>query len=88
MPDGTLSTWRLTPNRSGPLPFLIDWGSAAHPSVGLPVVSLRSMGITHPAPETIRLALAALGASVTTRPGERPALLAEIGAADRTFTLT
>lgn len=86
-PDGTLLAWRLTPLRSGPLPFLIDWGTTAHPSVGLPVVPLRSLAIIHPAPETIRPALAALGAAVTTRAGETPALLAEIGVDGRAFTL-
>ncbi|MFC4529311.1 VOC family protein [Sphaerisporangium dianthi] len=86
-PDGTLLTWRLTPMLSGPLPFLIDWGTTAHPSAGLPVVPLRSLAIIHPAPEKIRPALAALGAAVPVRAGERQALLAEIGALDRVLTL-
>ncbi|WP_214411868.1 VOC family protein [Sphaerisporangium fuscum] len=87
-PDGTVLAWRLTPMRTGPLPFLIDWGDAPHPADGLPVVPLRSLEITHPEPETVRTALAVLGAAVPVRAGERPALHAELDTAHGTFTLT
>ena len=37
-PDGTILTWRLTPGANDPadglVPFLIDWGSTAHPTAG------------------------------------------------------
>lgn len=64
-PDGTLLEWRLTDgdtqHPSGLVPFLIDWGSSAHPSAsGLPVAPLLSMSATAPDPDEIRLLLAAL----------------------------
>ncbi|MCT9075480.1 VOC family protein [Streptomyces fulvoviolaceus] len=64
-PDGTLLEWRLTDgdtqHPSGLVPFLIDWGSALHPSAsGLPVTPLLSLSATAPDPDEIRALLATL----------------------------
>ncbi|WP_030602751.1 VOC family protein [Streptomyces fulvoviolaceus] len=64
-PDGTLLEWRLTDgdtqHPSGLVPFLIDWGSALHPSAsGLPVTPLLSLSGTAPDPDEIRALLATL----------------------------
>lgn len=69
--DGTLITWTLTPPPAGILPFLIDWGTTAHPTErGLPEVSLVSFTATHPDPDAVREELAALGVELeVTRPG-------------------
>ncbi len=34
--DGALLQWRLTPPRSGVMPFLIEWGATVHPTASLP----------------------------------------------------
>lgn len=45
-PDGRAISWRLTPPRAGPLPFLIDWGSSPHPTTSLsPGPSLEQLRI-------------------------------------------
>ncbi|MFI9827486.1 VOC family protein [Streptomyces sp. NPDC051913] len=64
-PDGTLLEWRLTDgdtqHPSGLVPFLIDWGTARHPSAsGLPTTPLLALSATAPDPDEIRRLLAAL----------------------------
>nr|WP_245681530.1 VOC family protein [Actinomadura kijaniata] len=78
-PDGVLLEWRLTPVRTGAVPFLIDWGQAEHPTAALPVVPLRTFQIVDPEPARVRAALDALDVTADLRAGERPALRAEIG---------
>ncbi|MFJ8106338.1 VOC family protein [Streptomyces sp. NPDC096132] len=73
-PDGSLLRWRLTdggsPHPSGLVPFLIDWGTATHPSdSGLPVTPLRELTATAPAPDEIRPLLAALGTDLLVTEG-------------------
>ncbi|KAB2347477.1 VOC family protein [Actinomadura rudentiformis] len=77
-PDGELLSWRLTPPRTGVLPFLIDWGETDHPAGALPVVPLLSFEAVHPDPESVRGALAALGARLTVRKGPGIALIARL----------
>ncbi|MDG9717804.1 VOC family protein [Streptomyces sp. DH24] len=62
-PDGTLLRWRLTDGThpSGLVPFLIDWGTSAHPATGLPVTPLRSLSASAPDPDRVRPLLSALG---------------------------
>ncbi|MFI0354749.1 VOC family protein [Actinomadura sp. 9N407] len=86
-PDGTLLAWRLTPPRTGPFPFLIDWGDTPHPAAALPVVPLDSFEITHPDPEAARAALAALGVPDAPVAEGEPGLRARIIGRDGTFTL-
>ncbi|MFD0318024.1 VOC family protein [Streptomyces flavalbus] len=63
-PGGTLLSWRLTGSAhpSGLVPFLIDWGTSAHPTAtGLPTTPLLKLAATTPAVEEIRRILTALG---------------------------
>ncbi|MCW8377329.1 VOC family protein [Streptomyces justiciae] len=64
-PDGTLLAWRLTDgdtqHPSGLVPFLIDWGTARHPSAsGLPSTPLLALAATAPDPDEIHRLLATL----------------------------
>ena len=82
-PDGTLLEWRLT--RSGRMagdglvPFLIDWGRAAHPARSAPsgctLVSLRA---EHPDPPSVERLLAAIGVALDVTLGVEPALIAAL----------
>lgn len=65
-PDGTRLEWRLTDPYALPLdgvvPFLIDWGDAAHPAGSLPEGGeLVRLTLRHPSPDSVREALEALG---------------------------
>ncbi|MBO0849700.1 MAG: VOC family protein [Pseudonocardia sp.] len=78
-PDGETMRWRLTwPDldaTQGLVPFLIDWGDTPPPpGRGLPMVPLVSLEATHPAPDRLRPALAALGVDLPLRPGNRAGL--------------
>ncbi|GAA3786610.1 VOC family protein [Streptomyces coacervatus] len=73
-PDGTLLEWRLTDgdtaHPSGLVPFLIDWGSSAHPTAtGLPVTPLLRLSATAPDPDEIRRLLSAVGAELVVTEG-------------------
>ncbi|WP_405868074.1 MULTISPECIES: VOC family protein [unclassified Streptomyces] len=73
-PDGILLEWRLTDgdtaHPSGLVPFLIDWGSSAHPtSTGLPVTPLLHLSATAPDPDEIRPLLSAVGAELVVAEG-------------------
>ena len=75
--DGELLRWRLTPIRVGPVPFLIDWGSTAHPAErDLPVVPLVSFTAFHPEPDAVRSRVDLLGAHLDVREAGRPSLTA------------
>lgn len=83
-PEGELLEWRLTssPDDTGDglVPFLIDWGSTAHPAErGLPVVELTSLTALHPDPAAVAADLAALGAELEVAAGDEPRLVAVIG---------
>lgn len=71
--DGVLLEWKLTGAGFGlgVVPFLIDWGTSPHPSDsavrGLELVSLTG---THPEPDRIAAALAALGVELAVTEGE------------------
>jgi len=65
-PDGALLEWRLTDgdtaHPSGLVPFLIDWGSAVHPTAsGLPVTPLLTLSASAPDPDEIHPLLSAVG---------------------------
>jgi len=79
-PDGELLRWRLTQANLGDsalVPFLIDWGATPPPpGRGLPEVGLLRFEATHPRPDAVRSALAALGAELEVRPGNRAGLTA------------
>lgn len=64
-PDGTELSWELTSLDTaldGMVPFLIDWGSAPHPSEGLPAVKLVTVRVRHPEASQLSSALEALDA--------------------------
>jgi hypothetical protein len=77
--DGTLLTWRLTSFPTDPadalVPFLIDWGTSAHPSANLPTLPLQSLEAEHPDPDLIRMRLAALDIDLPVRRGPEPRLV-------------
>jgi hypothetical protein len=79
--QGTVLRWRLTPNAlgGGPIPFLIDWGDAVHPSRSAPAgLTLLSFHLEHPQPEVLTRALGALAAEVPVVPRPIPRLAARI----------
>lgn len=81
--DGELLEWQVTRlgvDRAGGLvPFLIDWGSASHPTNRpLPVLPLNELTATHPEPESVRVALRAVGVELQVFPGERTTLAASL----------
>jgi hypothetical protein len=79
-PDGTPLSWRLTPPGTGPVPFLIDWGTTPHPAgaAALPVVPLVSFTAAHPEPDALRRSLAALDVALPVAAGPEPALTAVV----------
>jgi hypothetical protein len=86
-PDGGTLDWRLTGWRldhgDGLVPFLIDWGSTAHPtSRDLPRVALRELRATHPDPPLVRSALAALQVDLRVDPAEPVDLIAVVEGRD------
>lgn len=81
-PGGGELSWRLTLDaergQTGLVPFLIDWGRTVHPSVNLPVVPLVGLEAVHPHPERIEPHLAAVGAKLPVKSGNRPSLAATV----------
>lgn len=79
--QGALLTWRLTPFAGDPadgglVPFLIDWGTTAHPTTGaMPTLPLVSLAGEHPEPAGVQARLSALDVDLAVRPGPRPRLL-------------
>lgn len=81
--DGDLLEWRLTNTADDPtcglVPFLIDWGSTAHPTNRpLPVVPLIELTGMHPDAEAVRENLRAIGVELKIFPGERAGLAASV----------
>jgi len=79
--EGNLLTWRSTRNAltAGLVPFLLDWGDTPHPAATAPGgLTLRSLHIEHPEPESLLQPLAAVGADVEVRRASAPALVALI----------
>jgi hypothetical protein len=82
-PDGELLQWRFTdPNKillDGLVPFLIDWGGAAHPALdaagGCSLLALRA---EHPDPAAVLRALHALDLRIPVTQAAVPALVAQI----------
>lgn len=82
-PDGGLLEWRLTSHVPDParlvVPFLIDWGSAQHPSDTAPSgVELIELAAEHPDPPAVRAELEALGVTLPVTEGPEPALVATL----------
>jgi hypothetical protein len=90
--DGELLEWRLTmapvPYGDGLVPFLIDWGTATHPTArDLPRTPLLEWRAEHPDPASVRPALAALRLDLPIAIGERAALIAVVQGRDGPVTL-
>lgn len=81
--DGSILSWRLTDPmvrlHDGIVPFFIDWGRARHPSIEAPgagrLVDLRA---THPDPDGVGRALAALRIDLRVTKSDSPGLIATI----------
>jgi hypothetical protein len=82
--DGELLSWRLTTSGAfdGLVPFLIDWGSTAHPSSRpLPEAGLLAFTAVHAQPARVQAALTTLGLELLIRQGPRPGLVAVLESA-------
>ncbi|SDD74247.1 VOC family protein [Glycomyces harbinensis] len=81
-PSGDHLSWRLTLDRerghSGLVPFLIDWAQAPHPAANLPVVPLVGLEAVHPDPARVEGPIAAIGAKLPVKAGNRPSLAATL----------
>ncbi|MGI5214097.1 VOC family protein [Plantactinospora sp. CA-290183] len=91
--DGNLLTWRLTPGADDPadglVPFLIDWGTTAHPTTGaLPTLPLRSLQAQHPDPGPVRKSLAALDVDLLVGLGRQSQLVVTLQGPDRPIVLS
>jgi glyoxalase-like protein len=92
-PQGASLTWRLTSLPPDPadglVPFLIDWGTTAHPTTAaLPMLPLHSLEAEHPDPDRIRSRLAALDVNLVVRRGPRPRLLVTLQGANSLIALS
>jgi len=95
-PDGVLLEWELTqPQLDGPLgralPFMIDWGEAAHPTDGLAHrVRLIDLQVYTPNPALLRAALDIVGvtAPVTVHESGATELRARIETSNGDVTLS
>ncbi|OJY48156.1 VOC family protein [Pseudonocardia sp. 73-21] len=92
-PDGDLLEWRLASTVPAPLdgitPFLIDWGTTAHPATapGLPALTLVELTATHPDPDAVPAVLRALDVHLPVGPGPA-ALTARLDTPRGPFVLT
>jgi hypothetical protein len=83
--DGETLRWRLTPpSAPGTLrPFLIDWGGTPHPTTrGLPSIPLLMVTATHPDPDSVHTATAALGLELLVRRAAGASLTAALRTVD------
>jgi hypothetical protein len=81
--SGQILSWRLTLGSEDEvpavIPFLIDWGTSAHPSASAPGgVGLERLRLEHPQPERVRTILRALACSVEVSEAPYPAIVAEL----------
>jgi catechol 2,3-dioxygenase-like lactoylglutathione lyase family enzyme len=79
--SGDLLRWRVTGNArtAGMIPFLISWGRTPHPAAASPSgLTLESLHLEHPQPDSVLTKLHALGASVEVRRASAPALVVRL----------
>ena len=81
-PSGLLS-WRLAlvvaGDENGIVPFVIDWGSSAHPAATAAAgLHLESLTASHPDPDAIAAALEKLGVDLAVQRGDRAGLTAVV----------
>ncbi|MET1018679.1 MAG: VOC family protein [Microterricola sp.] len=81
-PDGSVLAWSFTapPSHVSPIvPFLIDWGTTAHPGLSeLPTLELVALRVEHPDPAGLQEQLAELGVPLDIVRGDSPALIATV----------
>lgn len=81
-PDGTVLAWSFTapPSELSPIvPFVIDWGTTAHPGLSeLPTLELLSVRGVHPSAGVLQAQLALLGVELDVVRGDKPALIATV----------
>jgi catechol 2,3-dioxygenase-like lactoylglutathione lyase family enzyme len=78
---GTMLRWRVTRNAvaAGVIPFLISWGDTPHPgTTATPGLTLESLSIEHPEPDSVVARLRCLDAEVEVRPAREPALVLRV----------
>ena len=90
--DGTTLRFRITPpdaELAGVVPFLIDWGSSAHPFASAPAGATIAgpPTITHPDPDRVLAALGALGVDALVLAGSHPALAITVAGPRRAHLL-
>jgi hypothetical protein len=93
LPDGGVLSWKLTLGRSAPppalVPFLIHWETSPHPSeTAASGVRLDGFHCETPEPDTVRVSLAGLGATLRIEIAERPRLVATLVGPGGTATLS
>lgn len=79
--DGTVLRWRTSGNArtAGVVPFLISWGSTAHPAASAPSgLRLVALHLEHPDPESLRHLVRALHVDVDVHQADRPAVVADM----------
>lgn len=81
-PDGTVLAWSFTapPATLSPVvPFVIDWGTTAHPGLSeLPTLELVALRGVHPSAGVLRAQLALLGVELDITKGDKPELIATV----------
>lgn len=81
-PDGTVLAWSFTapPTQLSPIvPFVIDWGTTAHPGLSeLPTLELVALRGVHPSAGVLQAQLALLGIELDITKGDEPALIATV----------
>lgn len=81
-PDGSVLAWSFTapPSAVSPIvPFVIDWGTTAHPGLSdLPTLELVALSGVHPSPGVLQAQLALLGVELSIVKGDEPALIATV----------
>lgn len=85
-PDGRVLRWRLSDpyaeRDGGVVPFLIDWGSSAHPAESAPSAgSLIDVRLRHPNPAGVRERLRLLGLDLDVTAASEPGLVAVVESA-------
>ena len=82
-PDGSLLQWKMTLPRfdlyNGFIPFLIDWGSTAHPSSVLPKAgTIENLLLFHPKASEIQLIFEQIGINQKVGLSQTPRIEVEI----------
>lgn len=91
-PDGVELVWELLfvtgHGQGGLFPFFIDWHETPHPTEQLPAAAtLDALALVSPAADALAALLAAFGIEVPVRPGESPAIEADLLTGEERWSL-